>query len=670
VSGAGIGRPLLLASIPVLVHGHVLAQAPPGDPLIVSPRPELEPIRLYGVDAALELEWRRNVDRRDNGESERDREDRLREILDLRTSGFIGHPNLLELDLGGRLWFEQRWLDQEGSDGTERVDQTLFDWDASGLFLSQSRLPFTIYSRQNTSDIDRQFGGTLENRFRETGARVNFRDPVIPTNLQIFRREIEQRDVVLGQDFDIDQDTIQADGRIELGQTQRMAWDVQYDDVEESGDLRTTQDFERFEANATHTIEFGDTQQNFLRTRLRFFDETGDRDFQQIRIDPRLRFRHSATLTSWYDYSFERNDRPQQEQRSHRPTANFQHQLFESLTTIGTLGYNRLEITTDDFESDEIFGRVDMEYLKRVPYGRLALGLDGFASHLDQSERGTPIAITDELFVFNAADMFVIEGRNIIETSLVITDVTGLIIYTEGTDYTVLGFPDRVEVRRVPGGDINPGQAVLVDYVIGPVPGGETDTFGIGGEIRYTFDEGVLQGLSLYTNVFYQDENRSIVTEDFPENDFTDLRYGLEYNFWKLYFRAEGQHRDSDLSPFDAIRLEGRYTEPLGRGSSLVFGVLFQEIDREDDGIRTTTGTLSAQWNQRFDERLRLSLLLQYQLTDDNVSIDSEAFEQQLDVSWRYRQTEVYAQIRTSIRNTDADDTSFQRFIAGIRREF
>ncbi|MHC4992653.1 MAG: hypothetical protein ACYTGC_16910, partial [Planctomycetota bacterium] len=104
--------------------------------------------------------------------------------------------------------------------------------------------------------------------------------------------------------------------------------------------------------------------------------------------------------------------------------------------------------------------------------------------------------------------------------------------------------------------------------------------------------------------------------------------------------------------------------------SSLVFGVLFQEIDREDDGIRTTTGTLSAQWNQRFDERLRLSLLLQYQLTDDNVSIDSEAFEQQLDVSWRYRQTEVYAQIRTSIRNTDADDTSFQRFIAGIRREF
>ena len=39
------------------------------------------------------------------------------------------------------------------------------------------------------------------------------------------------------------------------------------------------------------------------------------------------------------------------------------------------------------------------------------------------------------------------------------------------------------------------------------------------------------------------DQSRSIVLEDFPENEFTELRYGLEYNFWKLYARAE-QGRD------------------------------------------------------------------------------------------------------------------------------
>ena len=71
-----------------------------------------------------------------------------------------------------------------------------------------------LYTRQNISDIDRDFGGSLENTFRETGARLNFRSVVFPTNVQIFRREIEQEDRSIDQDFDIQQDTIQADGRI------------------------------------------------------------------------------------------------------------------------------------------------------------------------------------------------------------------------------------------------------------------------------------------------------------------------------------------------------------------------------------------------------------------------------------------------------------------------
>ena len=43
------------------------------------------------------------------------------------------------------------------------------------------------------------------------------------------------------------------------------------------------------------------------------------------------------------------------------------------------------------------------------------------------------------------------------------------------------------------------------------------------------------------------------------DNDFTDFIYGTEYNVWKIYLRAEQQIRDSELSPFDATRLEARY---------------------------------------------------------------------------------------------------------------
>ena len=168
---------------------------------------------------------------------------------------------------------------------------------------------------------------------------------------------------------------------------------------------------------------------------------------------------------------------------------------------------------------------------------------------------------------------------------------------------------------------------------------------------------------------FRQDQSRSIVFEDFPENEFTDLRYGVEYNFWKLYAKAEQLHRDGSLSSFDALRVEGRYTEPLGRGSNIVLSALYQDIDR-DDASRTRTTTFSGQWRQMIDQNLRLSLILQYQMTDDDLGFDSDSFEQQFDITWRKGQTAFYAQIRTSINNTDIDDTTFQRFIVGLRREF
>ena len=39
-------------------------------------------------------------------------------------------------------------------------------------------------------------------------------------------------------------------------------------------------------------------------------------------------------------------------------------------------------------------------------------------------------------------------------------------------------------------------------------------------------------------------------------------------------------------------------------------------------------------------------------------------------MTWRYRQTEVYARIRNNFRNDPFDETSFQRFEIGLRREF
>jgi hypothetical protein len=377
---------------------------------------------------------------------------------------------------------------------------------------------------------------------------------------------------------------------------------------------------------------------------------------------------------TWLEYQGDWLDTPDIEQQNHDARARFRHQLFDSLTTTGNFGALWLDVESEDFTSDEIFGFVDFEYAKQVPYGRLLASLNVGWSQRNESARGASVQVIDNPVQFSASGIATINQRNIQLDTIVVTDITGVIVFDEGVDYTIRAVPDRVELVRVLGGNIVDGQVVLADYIIGPEPGGETTTAFYGGGVRYTFQEGLARGLSLYVNVQRQDEDRSV---DDPlldaiaiEEDITDLRYGVEYNRWKIYLRGEFQDRDSTLSPFEAMHLEGRYTEPLGRGSVLTFSAFYDEIDNDFDDLLTQTTTLTGSWRQRFTRHLTTDLRLTWRHTEDSFDRDEEAFEQFFELNWRYRQTEIFARVRHSEIDSSADDREFATFHVGVRREF
>jgi hypothetical protein len=669
-SGVGAGRSAAVILAALLLAPHGAAQEPP---IVVSPRPPLEPLRLELFDAAFEFEWRQDVDEREppGGSRQRDVESRFREILELEGGGFAGHPNLLKLDLRGRLWLQQRRLDLESSTGqVESVGEILSDYDVTGTLLQQSPLPLTAYLRQGRNDIDRQFGPSLLNTVTEAGLRLNLRSPRFPSAVEILRRRQEQDDRAGGLGFVIEQATVQGDGQADLGPGQRLWWDFAYDDVEESGTLLTPTSFVRREANLTHTLDFGARQQHQLRSALRLFRESGTSDFRQVRVSERLRFQHADWLATWLDYTFDRLDRDDAQQERQQIEGNVRHQLFESLTTTGRAGAILLDIPTDAFGSDEYFGELFFDYTKRVPLGRFFAGANLRLSRLTESDRGAPIQFLNQAFVFDPAGLIMVDGENIEPGSVVVTDSSGVLVFTEGVDYTILVLPDRVEIMRIAGGNIAPGQSVLVDYTVGPQPGGRTATAGVGFDVRYTFEEGLLRGVSVFGRVLDQEESRTPESPDLPENDFTDRSYGAEYDLWRLFLKAEQRNRDSSISPFDSTRLECRFHQPLGGGGALVLSAIHQEIDRIQEDLRTSTSTFSGRWDGPVTPRLRGSLLLQYQIEDDNRGFEARAFEQQLDLRWAYRQTQIYARVRNTFRNTTADDTVFQTFVVGLRREF
>ena len=571
------------------------------------------------------------------------------------------------------LRLQQEDFDTESSGRNERTMENRGDFDLSALFFRRGDFPLTVYSKREQTLYNRQFGGTLDSIRTDYGAKLQIRSETLPNQFHYFHRQQDESGSgdFNASDYSLTQDTFAWNGRIKPMGGHNFWWDYTFDSIRQSGVTRPSNNFDRTTASATHTYDFGENKDSQIRSALFLYSETGDNPIDRFRWDEKIRLIHSRSFETIYDYTYDFQKRAQSTQRSHNASATFIHELFDSLITTGQAGFNLLDLPDDGFDSMEYFGNLTAEYNKIVPYGDIqATALTNF-SRRDESARGSPLDIVDEPHNFGASGLITLSRQNIEPASIVITNLSGIILYAPGLDYTVQAFPDRIEIRRVLGGNIAPGQSVLIDYQIGADPASVTDTFAYGVTFRYNFTEGWLKGASPY--IRYTDQNQDRMT-DGPSaiiaNDFTDLTFGLNYRFDRILLIAEHQIHDSSLSPFDTSRIEARFTERFDRDNSLILSAFYQDTSRPDENINTAVTSVTGRWDTRLSERLRLTVTGIWRQEEDSAGIDSQAFEQLLDLNWRRHQTTIFVSARNTIRESDADDTQFQSIQIGIRRNF
>jgi len=650
----------------------VQAAAQDGDSIVIGERPQLDTVQIDDFRLALDFLFVDEDDERETGgETLRDTDQTFREILELATSGYFGHPNLVSFDMTGRFGLEQEEIESDTFGQRDRTSQSLLEYNLLFDILREAELPLTLYAQQDQVLLTRQFGPSLDSVSSEYGGILHVRSETAPMRVQVFHREQDQSSAFDDLDFSLAQNTVAASGQVNFAPAHFMTWDYTFDDVVESGSLRPTTSFQRHDAYINDSYSFGDIDEHNLRSAVQVLSQSGDFPIDRLRWTEALLLLHSQDLETRYDYTFDRQDVEGSTQTFQLGTARLRHHLFESLISNVEMGGSKLDVSETGFTSEQIFGSLGFEYTKRVPYGQLTATANVGHTLQENSEQGGSLTIVDEVHTFGVSGLIFLERRFIEPASIVITSADGFTIFREGVDYTVMAFDDHVEIRRVLGGDISDGQTVLIDYRVGPEPGGTTNTTRTGGTIRYRIDEGALTGVSVYGRFFEQDEDRS--TTDFigiPESDFQDLVFGAEYELRELLLKSEYQIRTGSFSPFEALRIEAYYTYPLGLGSSLVFTALHHEIDRTNEDIQTSINTISGVWNQQIDTRLKARLLLLWREEDDSAGVDVTGFEQQLDLTWDYKQTTVYGSLRNAFIESDVTDSTFQTIILGIRREF
>ncbi len=615
----------------------LLASGPaPGQdgPVVINPRQELPLIEFNNVHASLGLEFYKQKDTVDaEGQpSTTDSEEKFRELFEVSTTGFIRHPNLVELSLFGSMILEQNDFDSDTAGGNSQRGESLQEYDARATILRRSDTPLTIFASQFQTLLDRQFGPTIESTDTAAGFNWLVTLPDSRHNFSYTHRTTSQDDPSNSgsNNFDQVEDLVDISSRFSLGEFQRLDFNYRLNSVDLTAPVRSDINYTRHDTDLTHTLDFGDNQKNNVRTRFEYYDQQGDFAEKRLRWDEIVRLEHSPTLESRYHFTALDQTRAGVTQSAYNGDVLFRHRLYDSLVTTAQAG-GHTEDFSDGFTNDGSFGDLIFEYNKAVPKGRFSGDLRLRYDQQDNGERGEPFQVIREPHTFAGASPVILPRTNITTSSIVVHNVsnpTGPNIYSEGIDYSVTTLANRVELRRILSGRIGDGETVEIDYTVEPEPAHSVTSNTVGLGLRYDIQEGPFTGLGVFMRYLNISES---ISSDRPTtvlpNSIDELALGIDYRTGVLILEAEQIDHKSDISPFKQTRFEAIVHQNFSSTDSYDLRVQYTTIDFTDEDNTAKQFTVHGTYSHDFSRRLNCRIqLLWYDLSED-VSEDSTSFE-------------------------------------------
>jgi hypothetical protein len=176
--------------------------------------------------------------------------------------------------------------------------------------------------------------------------------------------------------------------------------------------------------------------------------------------------------------------------------------------------------------------------------------------------------VIDERHVLVDGTVTLLDAPGADPSTVVVTDEAGILLYAEGVDFDLIPVGERLQLRRVPGGRIGDGAAVLVDYTAESDPscqrlavsqeaGIRLALFSDAVSLSYRYQRGRahrLSGEASQEPVFVDDHRAEVALEIAP---FTA--------------RVEYEHQGSSSLPYDSLRIEENLSWPFLPGSLASF---------------------------------------------------------------------------------------------------
>jgi hypothetical protein len=500
-----------------------------------------------------------------------------RQKLDIRSRGWAYHPALVIFDMGLRPEFRQTRENKKSGEGSsDDQDADFLGYHLDTTWLQQKPYTVNLYTSRDKSETTSTLAATTETTTKVDRGRLMLKYPVLPTTMTLERREADTeaffRTVDENTSFRIESEKETQNSRTTLDMEARE---------QERQIVGSRNSTDRFQAFLRNTYNFGN--KSSLISGLEYSDSDGDtRDTRIARISSRLRLQHRQNFSTHYYGRYDDRKENDFTTKSTTLAAGLTHLLYENLTTSFNATGTRNEQSTGDLDTGT--AHLNFRYRRSIPGGRLRMDL-GLRERIEDDQREadyTPVFDESHVFVGASTQIF-LDNANVDNSSIIVTDSTGIITYVEGIDYVVDTVGDSTRITRDPFGGIGDNQLVLVSYRYDSDPphkiGLTTVNFGTSAHLFDMLTLSYQRGDSK-ERLISGELNRE-KTDDTIQRAYAELEYK-----WSTT-HAEVEDRDSTTTPLKRFLVRQTLKFRPGRRIQMSVGADYGETELQDTGETT-----------------------------------------------------------------------------------
>ncbi len=523
---------------------------------------EIAPLRIGDVDGYASMTYLRDISASDgagaaNGGSRVKLSD-FRTDLFFNGHGYVYHPNLLTLDIGGGPILQQQQYASEGGDMAYTGSQ--YNLSLRATLLKDKPYRGSVYFEHLNPTQSIAPGQVITQENQSYGGEFSLLAPVtpVPFNLSFSHSESKGRGADRVLNDNTDQFSFRASRSFGVfGSTQLQYQALRQTSVSGSSLLPIQASHNesqgltidsRLQLGAAHDTDL--TQLFSMNHRSYQEGAVAVPDQSDARLMLDLRHRFSPRLQEFITLDASRND---------------QGDLHAVHKLVGGGIYYRpqpgLEISSgargDDSNTDLYSARSRslsgaVNYQLPLAGGVLNAGYSALADWRTQEARSLTTPVTGEVLLLTGLQYIALGHKYPAAGSIVVSNATRTQVFTQNIDYllTVVGAETRVQ--RLVGGAILDGERVLIDYA-----------YDVGGSFTYRqIDQSASLGWGMgrYLNLSlrYLDSRPSLLSGDplFPFNTISSMVWGARSEVpianlgWSVGAGYERENRRETLAPF------------------------------------------------------------------------------------------------------------------------